>query len=95
MYAMTRSYADRACTRDDLVRAGRACARVLDNAPGFISCLILRGDDGRLTVLTLFDGLADLQMAEETPGTRLADHLAGLTRPSECISADVIFQRGL
>jgi hypothetical protein len=95
MYALIRSYPDPACTRDDLVGAGRACAKVLGDAPGFISCLILRGNSGRLTVLTLFDGLGDLQTAEQTPGTTLADHLAGLTRPSDCIAADVIFQRGL
>ena len=95
MYAMIRSYPEPACTRDDLIRAGRACARVLDDAPGFISCLILRGDSGRLTVLLLFDELADLQTAEQTHGTTLADHLAGLTRPSDCIAGDVIFQRGL
>jgi hypothetical protein len=95
MYAMIRSYPDPACTRDDLVRAGRACASVLDDAPGFISCLILRGNSGRLTVLTLFDDRAALQTAEQTPGTTLADHLADLIRPSDCVAADVIFQRGL
>jgi hypothetical protein len=95
MYAMIRSYPDPACSRDDLIRAGRACARVLDNAPGFISYLILRADNGRLTVLTLFDDLADLQMAEQAPRTTLADYLAGLMRPSDCTAADVIFQRGM
>jgi hypothetical protein len=94
MYAMIRSYPDPSCSRDDLVSAGRACARELDDASGFISCLILRGDNG-LTVLTLFDELADLQAVEQTPGTRLADYLAGLSRTSECIAADVVFQRGL
>ena len=95
MYAIIRSYPDPACSRDDVVRAGRHYASVLDALPGFLSCLILRSENGQLSVLTLFDEKANVPAAEHLSGPALADYLDGLPGPADCVTSEVVFQRGL
>ena len=94
MYAIMRSYPDPACGRDDVVRAGRRYASQLDAMPGFMSCLVLRDEDGRLNVLTLFDDRSH-EGSEPELEPALADYLDGLPEPAACVRGEVIFQRGL
>jgi hypothetical protein len=95
MYAIIRIYPDRACKADDVVRTGRGFAAVLDRAHGFVSCFVLRAQDGRLVVVTLFDDQGDLHAAERLAGASVGDHLKGVGEAAEFLQGEVVFQRGL
>ena len=93
MYAAIRSYPriDRACEPEEVVRAGRACAAILDRAQGFISCFVLETQRGGLTVVSLFDEHANLEAADQVE----FDRLLGLRGSAEAVQGEVVFQRGL
>lgn len=93
MYAAIRSYPllDPACEPGEVVRAGRACAAVLDRAQGFISCFVLQTQSGGLTVVSLFDEHADLEAAEQF----VLDQLLGRRASTGVVQGEVVFQRGL
>jgi hypothetical protein len=94
MYAMIRRYADPGCATDDIVRAGRQLAAVLDHVPGFVSLVIVQGSGG-LAVVSLFEEQANLQAVEQHPGACLAEHLPGVVKPVDLTTGQVVFQRGL
>lgn len=95
MHAMIRRYADPGCASDEVVRAARSLAAVLDDVPGFISCVIVRPQSGGLALVTLFDEHANVSAAEKARGACLADHLPGLAEPYDLMTGEVVFQRGL
>jgi hypothetical protein len=95
MYAMIRSYPDPACPPAGVIRAGRRLAAVLDRAPGFLSCVILRSNNGRLAVLTLFESQANLEAVEPLAAGCVATRLESLSASTELLSGEVVFQRGL
>jgi heme-degrading monooxygenase HmoA len=95
MYAMIRTYPDPACRRDELIRAGRRYASALESVPGFLSCLILRGDSGRLVIVTLFDERADPDASAHLRDSDLPDYLCSLTPSADVLSGEVVYQRGL
>ena len=91
MYATIRTYADPVCEPEEVVRAGRACAAVLDRAQGFISCFVVRAQNGGLTVVTLFDEHGEVEAADQV----VVDQLPGLRGSAEVVQGEVLFQRGL
>jgi hypothetical protein len=95
MYAMIRSYPDAACPPAEVVHAGRRLASVLERAPGFISCVILRSNIGQLAVLTLFEDQANLEAAELRAAGCVANELRTVTASTELLRGEVVFQRGL
>lgn len=95
MHAMIRRYADPGCARDDVVRAGRRLAAVLDHVPGFVSCVIVQAPNGGLAVVTLFEEPTSLRLAEQLPDACLAAHLPGTSKPIDLTTGEVVFQRGL
>ena len=95
MQAMIQRFEAAGCSSDELVRAGRRLANVLDHVPGFISCVIVRAQGGNLATVTLFEEQAGLGAAEGLTGTSLVEHLPGLTGPADVTTGEVVFQRGL
>jgi hypothetical protein len=95
MYVMIRSYPEPASKPDEMVRAGKGFATVLGRAEGFISCFVVREQNQRLLVVTLFDKQTDLQAAEQLSGSCLADHLESIEERLEFAEGEVVFQRGL
>jgi hypothetical protein len=95
MQAMIQRFDAAGCSSDELVRAGRRLANVLDHVPGFMSCVIVRAQGGGLAMVTLFEEQAGLRAAEGLTGTSLVEHLPGLVGPAEVTTGEVVFQRGL
>ena len=63
MHAMIQRYVAIAPTTDEIIAAGRQLSGMLDRAPGFVSCVILRAGADRLTMVSLFDDQASLMPA--------------------------------
>jgi hypothetical protein len=75
---------------------GRARLGELWAAPGFVTLVAIKGDDGALVTVEIFETIADLRIAEAD--ARRADLLRGPgDRPvrARTISGEIVFQRGL
>jgi hypothetical protein len=96
MYALVRIFAGGGHPASDLSEAARARVEVLDTTPGFVTLLAIKGDDGALIVVEIFETLGDM-----TAALAVAWHDARLS-PSpggpqfgRTISGEIVFQRGL
>jgi hypothetical protein len=96
MYATIRRYDHVAGSLDDLMRAGRALAARLSQAPGFVSYAAVDAGPGVLASVSFFETEADLVAADRLVAAWVAEHLAALLpQPSQAIGGEVVVQRGL
>src|SRR5438045_8007426 len=96
MYATIRRYDHIAGSADDLMRAGRALAVRLSEAPGFVSYAAVEAGPGGLASVSFFETAADLEAADRLVAVWVAEHLAALLpHPPEITGGEVVVQRGL
>jgi hypothetical protein len=96
MYATICHYDHLAGSTDDLMRAGRALAARLSQAPGFVSYAALDVGAGVLASVYFFETEADLQAANQIVAAWTAEHLAVvLPHPSQVTGGEVVVQKGL
>ena len=96
MYATIHRYDCVAGSTDELVRAGRALAARLSQAPGFVSYATLNAGAGVLASVSFFETEAELAAADRLMAAWVAEHLAALLpRPPQVLSGEVLAQRGL
>jgi hypothetical protein len=96
MYATIRRYHHAAGSTDDLMRAGRALAARLSQAPGFVSYAALDAGAGVLATVAFFETAAELAAADRLVAAWVAEHAdALLPRPPQTIGGEVVVQRGL
>src|SRR5919204_6241391 len=91
MYATIRRYEHVAGSLDDLMRAGRALAARLSQAPGFVSFAALDAGPGVLASVSFFETEADLAAADRLVAAWVAEHLAALlAHPPEITGGGVV-----
>ena len=96
MYATIRRYEHVAGSPDEVLRAGRALAARVSQAPGFVSCAALDGGAGVLAAVCFFETAADLAAAGRLLEAWVTEHLAPL-RPGapQVTDGEVVAQKGL
>jgi hypothetical protein len=96
MYATIRRYDHVAGSPEELLRAGRALAARVSQAPGFVSCAALDGGAGVLAAVCFFETEADLAAADRLLEAWAAEQFPPL-RPGapQVTGGEVVAQKGL
>jgi hypothetical protein len=96
MYSLVRIFEAGRDLASEVPEAARARVEALDAAAGFVTLLAIRGDDGALVTVEIFETLDDMRVAQEAVvrDARLSPSPPG-SWPGKTITGEIVFQRGL
>lgn len=96
MYSVVRIFEAGGRTASDVPETARVRVEALDRTTGFVTLLAIKGDDGVLLTVEIFETLDDMRAAQEAAGrgARLSPSEAG-PGGARTIAGEIVFQRGL
>ncbi len=96
MYAVVRVSEAGGHTVSDVPETARSRIEALERTTGFVTLLAIRGDDGVLLTVEIFETLDDMRAAQEAAGrdVHLSPSEGGL-EGARTIAGEIVFQRGL
>ncbi|MBV9596587.1 MAG: hypothetical protein JOZ87_06955 [Chloroflexi bacterium] len=95
MHASLGRYERCGASQAELVQVGRQLARLVSQAPGFISYALLEARDGMLATVSVFETEAQLEEADRLLADWLAAHATPLARPLATLRGEILVQKGM
>ena len=96
MYSIVRIFEGGGRPAADVPETARSRVEALGRAAGFVTLLAIKGDDGALITVEIFETLDDMTDAQVAAGrdARLSHHEGG-PESGRTITGEIVFQRGL
>lgn len=96
MYSVVRILEGGGDPTSDVPEAARARVEAMGRVAGFVTLLAIKGDDGALVTVEIFETLDDMRTAQRASGrdVRLSPS-EDRPRADRTISGEIVFQRGL
>jgi hypothetical protein len=96
MYSVVRIFEGGGLTAANAPETARANVEALARTTGFVTLLAIKGDDGALLTVEIFETLEDMRAAQGTAGRdALLSPSEGGPGGARTIAGEIVFQRGL
>ena len=96
MYSVVRIFEAGGHTASDVPETARAHVEALDRTTGFVTLLAIKGEDGVLLTVEIFETLGDMRAAQAAAGRdALPSPFGGGPDGVRTIAGEIVFQRGL
>jgi hypothetical protein len=96
MFSVVRIFEGGGYTASDVPETARARVEALGRTTGFVTLLAIKGDDGALLTVEIFETLDDMRAAQKAAGRdALLSPSEGGPEGARTIAGEIVFQRGL